>query len=407
MQRAYRFRFYPTATQSPLLSGYFGSARWVWNACLSWRAHLYKDQKTSVNGIDFSKELTFLKTLESYSWLKKTPSAIYQQTLRDQETAFSNFFSKRAGYPKFKRKHSAQSIRFTLDQRVILNYFRAGKLLRLTKLGSLNIRWSRIPTGIPKMVTVSKDSAGRYFVSFSCEEEIQKLPSNEVAIGIDLGITDILVTSDGWKSGNPRHLSKKLRALKKYQRRMARCQKPQKGKKVSGRYKKAALRVARYHAKVANARKDWLQKQTTEIIRRAGVIALEDLNISGMLRNRKLSRVISDVGMGELRRELEYKAQWYGRNLITIGRFEPTSKVCSDCEFQVENMGLSIRKWECPNCGTLHDRDANAAQNILALATGGRPESNARVCGRKPPSVGSEVTSEMLASANRESILRA
>ena len=398
MQRAYRFRFYPTTTQSQLLSGYFGSARWVWNACLSWRTHLYKDHKESVNGIDFSKELTFLKTLESYSWLKKTPSAVYSQTLRDQDTAFSNFFAKRAGYPKFKKKHSAQSIRFQLDQRVVLNYFRAGKLLRLTKLGSLNIRWSRIPTGIPKMVTVSKDSAGRYFVSFSCEEEIQKLPSNEVAIGIDLGITDILVTSDGWKSGNPRHLSKKLRALKRYQRRMARCQKPQNGKRVSNRYKKAALRVARCHAKVANARKDWSQKRTTEIIRRAGVIAIEDLNVKGMVHNRKLSRAISDVGMGEIRRELEYKAQWYGRNLITIGRFEPTSKVCSDCGFRIENMGLSVRKWECPNCGTLHDRDTNAALNILALATGGRPESNARVCGRQIPSVGGEVTSEMLAS---------
>ncbi|CAK0776916.1 transposase [Gammaproteobacteria bacterium] len=398
MQRAYRFRFYPTTTQSQLLSGYFGSAQWVWNACLSWRTHLYKDQKTSVNGIDFSRELTFLKTLESYSWLKKTPSAVYTQTLRDQDTAFSNFFNKRAGHPKFKRKHSAQSTRFQLDQRVVLNYFRPAQFLKLTKLGLLNIRWSRIPTGIPKMVTVSKDSVGRYFVSFSCEEEIQKLPTNEVAIGIDLGITDILVTSDGWKSGNPRHLSKKLWTLKKYQRQMARCQKPQKGKRVSNRYKKAALRVARYHAKVANARKDWSQKQTTEIVRRAGVIAIEDLHVKGILRNRKLSRAISDVGMGEIRRELKYKAQWYGRNLITIGRFEPTSKVCSDCGFRVERMGLSIRKSECPNCGALHDRDANAARNILALATGGKPESNARVCGRQIPNVGSEVTSEMLAS---------
>ncbi|CAK0778228.1 transposase [Gammaproteobacteria bacterium] len=188
---------------------------------------------------------------------------------------------------------------------------------------------------------------------------------------------------------------------------MARCQKPKKGKKVSGRYKKVVLRVARCHAKVANARKDWLQKQTTEIIRRAGVIAIENLNVSGMLRNRKLSRTIGDVGMGKIRRELEYKAQWYGRDLITIGRFEPTSKVCSDCGFRIEKMGLSIRKWECPNCGTLHDRDTNAAWNILASATGGRPESNARVCGRQNPSVGSEVTSEVLASANREPILRA
>ncbi|CAK0744883.1 transposase [Gammaproteobacteria bacterium] len=407
MQRAYRFRFYPTTTQSQLLSGYFGSARWVWNACLSWRTYLYKDHKESANGIDFSRELTFLKTLESYSWLKKTPSAVYTQILRDQDTAFSNFFAKRAGYPRFKRKHSAQSIRFQLDQRIVLNYFRAGQFLKLTKLGSLNIRCSRIPTGIPKMVMVSRDSEGRYFVSFSCEEEIQKLPSNEVAIGIDLGVTDILLTSDGWKSGNPRHLSKKLWALKKYQRRMARCQKPQKGKKVSGRYSSLTIRVARCHAKVANARKDWLQKQTAEIIRRAGVVAIENLNVSGMLRNRKLSRAISDVGMGEIRRELEYKAQWYGRDLITIGRFEPTSKVCSDCGFRIEKMGLSVRKWESPNCGTLHDRDSNAARNILALATGGRPESNARVCGRQNLSVGGEVTSEMLASANREPILRA
>ena len=206
----------------------------------------------SITGIDFSRDLTLLKKTTEFQWLKDTPAAVLQQSLRDQDRAFSNFFAKRAKYPKYKSKQNAQSIRFQLDQRTVGNNYRSGKLLKLTGLEELDITWSRLPVGIPKMVTVSKDAANRYFVSFSCEEEIQHLPETHKGIGIDLGIKDILVSSDGYKSGNPRHLNKKLQRLKHYQRLLSRCQ------KGSHRRKKALYKVAKCHAKIKDARKDWI-----------------------------------------------------------------------------------------------------------------------------------------------------
>jgi putative transposase len=275
---------------------------------------------------------------------------------------------------------------------VVGNYFITGKLLKLPGLGAIDVRWSRIPTGLPKMITLSRDAAERYFVSFMCEEQIASLPETGCGIGIDLGIKDIFVDSLGNKSGNPRHLHEKLRKLKHYQRLASRCQ------KGSKRRKKALYRVARHHARIADARKDWLQKQTTDIIRRADVIALEDLNVKGMVKNHHLARAISDVGMGEIRRQLEYKSKWYGRQVIVIDRFAPTTKVCSECGHLLDAIALSIRTWTCPNCGAVHDRDTNAARNILALATGGRPGSYARG-GRTIPSAGGDGVTGRLASS--------
>ena len=222
------------------------------------------------------------------------------------------------------------------------------------------------------MVTISKDACGRYFAAFMCVKEIEKLPATNKGLGIDLGIKDILVDSNGWKSGNPRNLRKRIRRLKMYNRRLSRT------KKKSNRRKKARYLVAKQHTKVADARRDWIQKQTTALIKRADVIALEDLNVKGMIKNNKLAGAISDVGISEIRRQLEYKAKWYGRDVIVIDRFAPTSKVCSECGHLMNEMPLSIQKWECPNCGAIHDRDTNAARNILALATGGRLVRNAR-----------------------------
>jgi putative transposase len=371
IQRSYKFRCYPNSIQRQQLAIEFGYARWVWNKCLAWRSNLYQDLGEKVTAIDFSRELTFLKQLGAYDWLKEASSTVLGQKLRDQDTAFRNFFAGRAKYPKFKKKLYAQSIRYQLDQRIVANLYRAGEFLKLPKLGTLKLKWSYPPQGIPKMVTLSKDSVGRYFVSFMCEEEIHPLPQKPNGIGIDLGVKDIIVTSEGWKSGNPRHLATYRRYLTKTQRRLSRRV------KGSQRWHRQRIRVANAHAKVRNTRQDWLHKLSTTLIRQAGLIAMEELNIKGMMANRRLSKAIGDVGMHELKRQLEYKSQWTGREWVQIDRWAPTSKTCSDCGQVQERMPLNIREWTC-DCGAIHDRDINAAKNILALATGGRSESHAR-----------------------------
>jgi putative transposase len=222
------------------------------------------------------------------------------------------------------------------------------------------------------MVTLSKDSAGRYFVSFMCEETIQSLPQKQNGIGIDLSVKDVAVTSDGWKSGNPRHLHRYSRQLRKNQRRLSYQ------RKGSHRWHRQRIRVANAHARVRNTRQDWLHKLSTALIRQAGLIAMEDLNIKGMLRNRHLSKAIGDMGMHALKRQLEYKAKWAGREWVQIDRWAPTSKTCSTCGTVQKTMPLQIRDWTCPDCQTVHDRDINAAKNILSLTTVGRPESDAR-----------------------------
>jgi putative transposase len=239
-------------------------------------------------------------------------------------------------------------------------------------LGTLKLKWSRKPQGIPKMVTVTKDCAGRYFVSFMCEEKIQPLPRKPNGIGVDLGIKDIVVTSKGWRSGNPRHLRLHTRTLKKVQRRLSRRV------KGSQRWHQQRVIVAKVHAKVRNTRQDWLHKLSTKLIKQAGFIAMEDLNIKGMMANRRLSKTIGDVGMHELKRQLEYKAKWTGRELVQIDRWAPTSKTCSTCGTVQEAMPLLVREWTCSDCQTVHDRDINAARNILALAAVGRTGSDAR-----------------------------
>lgn len=378
IQRAYRFRFSPTAAQRRQLAVDFGCARWVWNHALARRTTAYRARKERLTGVDISREITQLKTTE-VSWLKDANSTVLTQTLRNQEQAFANFFAKRARYPRFKRREHTQSARYQLDQRHVAGTFKAGEGLRLPKLGALKVRWSRIPAGVPKMVTVSKDACGRYFVAFGCLEALAPLPATGVALGIDLGVKDVFVGSDGFKSGNPKHLATKLRRLRRYQRAFNRT------RPGSNRRQRARFKVARMHARVAQARRDWLHKQTTAIVRRADVIALEDLHVKGMVRNRRLARVLSDAGLGEVRRQITYKAAWHGRNVLIVGRFEPTSKTCSACGSIQREMPLAIRAWTCPECTVTHDRDTNAARNVLMFATGGRPEGYARR-GRNPPS---------------------
>jgi putative transposase len=375
MQVAYKIRIYPNAVQRQHLAREFGCARWAWNTCLAWRSDAYR-RGEKVTAVDFSRELTQLKKLEPYRWLNEVSSVTLVQKLRDQDRAFVNFFTKRAKYPRFKKRSHAQSVRYQIDQRIAVNMFRCGEMLKLPKIGPLKVRWSRIPEGVPKMVTLSMDATGRYFASFSVEQEIRQWPQKTNAVGVDLGVKDVAVTSDGWKSGNPRHLGRYLRRLKHAQCILSRRA------KGSHRWHDQRRRVARLHARIADARKDWLHKLSTKLIRDNGFIAIEDLHVRGMMANRCLAKAIGDVGMSELRRQLEYKAAWHSRVIEAIDRFAPTSKTCSTCGLVQESMPLKVREWIC-ECGASHDRDVNAAKNILMFSTAGNAGTYARGAGHK------------------------
>lgn len=367
--KAYQFRIYPTADQRQQLAIEFGNARFVWNRCLDVRGKAWEERQERHNYVSLNKQVTDWKRGE-FPWLADSAACCLTQCLIDQDKAFKNFFEKRGRYPRFKSRYDRQSVRYQLDQRQIERTYQAGEFLKLPKLGALNIRWSQVPAGVPKMATVSKTPDGRYFVSFACEVEIQPAPLTGKAVGLDLGIKDVVVSWDGehaGKSGNPRHLKKQLRHLKHQQRRLARMQ------KGSNRRRKQRVKVAKIHAHIAAMRADFLHKTTTALIKSADVIALEDLNVKGMVKNHCLAGAIHDVGMGELRRQIEYKAAWNGRTVVVVDRWFPSSKTCSACGSYQEKMSLSVRDWTCPDCGTRHDRDVNAAKNIRSFATGGEP----------------------------------
>lgn len=379
-QRSYKFRIYPNAAQRQQLAVEFGNARFVWNLGLFTRQQVRLlhgrvdlgervNRKTgevrAVKTVDagaLGAAITQLSREPGYEFLKEGTRGCLTQTLIDQDKAFKNFFEGRAKFPKFKGRFDKQAVRYQLDQRQIAQIYQGGEVLKLPKLGAIKVRWSRIPTGTPKMATVSKDPTGRYFVSFACEEFIKPLAATGRTVGIDLGICDVAVTSDGWKSGNPRHLKRQLRHLKRQQRALSRKQ------KGSKRREQQRVRVAKIHARIAASRADFLHKTTTALVRRSDVIALENLNVKGMVKNRHLARAISDVGMGEFRRQVEYKAGWYGRDVAVNDRWAPTSKTCSACGHRLIRMPLKIRVWTCPECGAVHDRDVNAAINILRFA---------------------------------------
>jgi len=358
IQKAYKFRFYPDAAQAEQLSREFGCARFAWNQGLIRREYAYQQWGVSLSSTyDISSQITGLKKLESHGWLKEATACVLTQKLIDQDKAFDNFFKGRAKFPKFKKKSHAQSIRYQMDQRCVLNNYCAGSLLRLPKLGYLNIRWSQVPSGIPKMVTVSKAASGKYFISFACEVEQALKPMTGKVIGIDVGIKDVVVTSDGFHSGAPRYTYKYQRQLKKEQRCLSRK------KKGSNGWNKQRIVVARIHEKITNSRKDFLHKLTTNIVSENDVICLEDLNVSGMLKNRCLSKAVADVGIFELNRQLNYKANWYGKQVIKISRWEPSTKTCSSCG-HIQPMKLSQRVFDCECCSVSIDRDHNAAINI-------------------------------------------
>jgi putative transposase len=361
MRTAYKCRAYPDPEQASVLNRTFGCVRVVWNRTLAWRQARYRAGQASTSYAQASGYLTAMKATADLGWLSEVASVPLQQAIRHQQAAFSSFFAGRASYPRYKVRNGRQCAEYTRSG----FRYRQGQLF-LAKTGTpLAFAWSwpdiDPATLDPTTVTVSRDPCGRWYVSFAVDvPEPAPLPATGAAVGVDLGIKDFAVTSDGNKIANPRHLARRERSLARYQRRMARCQ------QGSANRAKARAKVARAHRKVRASRADFLHRTSVRLVRDHDVIVIEDLAVKNMIRNRSLAKAISDCGWGEFRRQLAYKTARAGRRLIMIDRWYPSSKTCSACGHLLAELPLSTRAWQCPSCGTRHDRDVNAAKNILA-----------------------------------------
>jgi putative transposase len=360
---AIKQRFYPTPTQVDLLAKTFGCVRVAWNKILKARTDCYYQDGKSISYCKASAMLTNLKKESGFEWLSDVASVALQQSIRNQQTALKNFFDKRAKYPTFKSKKTKQS--FSLVGSALR--YEKGQLFIAKSKEPLNIRWSRELPSNPSSITISKDSAGRYFVSMLCKFEPKSMPVTAKAVGIDLGLTDLFITSDGEKQNNPRHTKRYENKLAFLQRKLA------KKKKGSANRAKARQKVARLHAKIADCRLDNLHKLSRKLINENQVVCIESLAIKNMIKNPKLAKHIADASWGEFVRQLKYKADWAKRTVSEIDRFFPSSKRCSTkkCGFVNERLPLNIRSWVCPKCHTVHDRDVNAAVNILTVGMAG------------------------------------
>ena len=367
VKRAYKFRCYPTPEQEVILAKTFGCARFAYNYMLRQRTDAWFKDKKRVCYHETSAMLTALKKQPEFVWLNEVSSVPVQQSLRHLQTAFSNFFARRAKYPSFKKKDGPQSAEYTTSA-----FKWDGSVLRLAKMAApLNIRFSRTIPKAAKVttVTVSKDCAGRYFVSMLCTDQVQAKTPVAAKVGIDLGLTHFAILSTGEKIAAPNTFRKNEEKLAKLQRRLA------KKTKGSANRKMAKLKVAKLHAKITDSRKDFLHKLSTRLVNENQVIAIETLAVSNMQKNHNLAKSIADASWSEFVRQLEYKSLWYGRELVGIDRWYQSSKRCFDCGHTVKKMPLNVREWTCPECGTIHDRDINAARNVLAAGLA------ASVCG--------------------------
>ena len=370
MQLRYNYRLYPTSGQRAALARAFGCARVVFNDGLRARQEAFAAGLPYVTDAELSARLTAAKASPERAWLGEVSAVVLQQALADLGTAYRNFFASVTGTrkgskiaaPRFRsRKDRRQAIRFTRNARWQIT---AGGKLRLPKVGDVLVRWSReLPSG-PSSVTVIADAAGRYFASFVVEAGDDPLPQTDNEAGIDLGLTHFAVLSDGRKVANPRFLRRAERKLGKAQKALSR--------KVRGSSNgaKARIKVARVHARVADARRDWLHKESTRIIRDNQAVYVEDLCVAGLGRTR-LAKSVHDAGWSAFTLMLEYKARRHGRAFGKAGRFEPTSQVCSACGMKDGPKPLSVREWACGACGMVHDRDVNAARNIVTAGRAG------------------------------------
>jgi len=352
--RSYRIRAYPNGAQRRLLERWFGASRWLWNTTLGIRSEAYRVCGLQLTGDDLSRWLTQWKRTAGHEWLAAVPATCLTQCLRDQDAAFRNFFARRARYPKFKRKSAAASLRF---QDAGTAWARG--VVSLPKLGSLKLAESLPKVERPGLVTLSRDAAGHYHVSFCAEVETSLLRITHRVVGVDVGLTHLATLSTGEKIPNPKRYHARLKYLRQQQRCLARRQ------KGSRRREKQRLRVARAHARVRQERQYALHALTTRLVREFDLIFIEDLNVKAMARGLH-ARAIHDVAFSEVRRQLTYKCSWYGKILETVDRWYPSSKRCSKCRYTLDELRLDQRQWTCPRCGTCHDRDINAARNLPA-----------------------------------------
>ena len=361
VRTAYRCRAYPDQEQQHSLARTFGCVRVAWNQTLAARRSRWRTQRMSTSYAQADRALTLMKRNPELGFLNEVSAVPLQQTLRHQEAAFRAFFDKRARYPRFKSRRGRQSATYTRA-----GFRMRGGQLWLAKMDRpLRYVWTwpgLDPASLnPTSVTAARDASGRWFVTFQVDvPRPSRLPATGQAVGVDVGLANFAVLSTGQEIAHPKDWERHERRLKRYQRRLARC------RKGSANRAKRAVKVAKIQAKVADARRDFLHKVSTDLVRRFDTIAIEDLNVSGMVRNRRLARAISCTGWSKFRFMLEYKAERRGRTVIVIDRWYPSSKTCSACGHLLAGLSLGTRQWKCPACGIWHDRDVNAAENILA-----------------------------------------
>lgn len=366
MERGFKYRIYPNESQRDQIARTLGCCRFVYNRALDVKKTAYSETGKSIATNDLIKMIPAWKRDPETSWLAQVDSMALQQSIRDLDRAYKNFFRRvreggKPGFPKFKsRRHARQSYRTNGGKVLDRNH------IALPKLGTVRAKVSRPLQGRFISVTVSLDAAGRYFATFLCIDVPSKdAPATDREVGIDLGVETLATLSDGTKIENPRHLKKYERKLAREQRRLSRRKGARKGEKQSRRYLKQRKRVARIHANIADARTDALHKVTTMLADENQVLCMEDLNAKGMMKNHHLAKAVTDASFGEFARLLEYKCAERGRSLVKIGRFYPSSKTCSACGHRLDALPLSVRSWDCLACGAHHDRDVNAARNIL------------------------------------------
>lgn len=366
--KAYKFRIYPTEEQEIFFAKTFGCVRKVYNLMLNDRKKAYEEVKN-----DTSKKMTFptpAKYKKEFPFLKEVDSLALANAQLHLDKAYKNFFrNKSVGFPRFKSKKNPVQSYTTNNQNGTVALIDS-KFIKVPKLKSLvRIKLHRQPKGMIKSATISRHASGKYYISLLCKEEISELPKTNSAIGIDLGITDFAILSDGQKIDNNRFTSKMEKKLKREQRKLSKRALLAKNKGIplseAKNYQKQKRKVARLHEKVMNQRTDFLNKLSTEIIKNHDIICIEDLNVKGMLRNHKLARSISDVSWSSFVAKLQYKADWYGREIIKVDTWFPSSQICSECGHKDGKKSLDIREWTCPICHTHHDRDINASINIL------------------------------------------